>query len=264
MTNNALVIREQCPRCKNLGKDRSKDNLAIYSDGHKYCYSCGYYIPPSWYKRLTNLTNSKNDDIMLPSIIGLPGDAQKEISVKAIQWLGQYGIMRSEIEQNRLKWSPSRNFLLFPFYGDIAADKVNSPDNKGSLIAWTARDFSINPKTKWYSIGPFYDLLNIIGLQKETKDVIIVVEDPVSCIKVGRHVPCLALFGSVMDYIRFNRLKHITEHLVIWLDKDKVKDSYRIAEQAKLHGFKTGNIISELDPKCYSNEQILEFVTEVI
>lgn len=38
-----VVRREQCPDCRFKKRDISKDNLAVYDDGHKYCYACGYY-----------------------------------------------------------------------------------------------------------------------------------------------------------------------------------------------------------------------------
>ena len=39
--------REQCPKCASIGKDRSQDNLAVYPDGSKYCFSCGYFVTSS-------------------------------------------------------------------------------------------------------------------------------------------------------------------------------------------------------------------------
>ena len=39
-----FVKKEQCPRCAERGGDSSKDNLAIYSDGSCYCFSCSYTI----------------------------------------------------------------------------------------------------------------------------------------------------------------------------------------------------------------------------
>ena len=41
MEKNTLVRKEQCPSCAKLGKDNSKDNLAVYSDGQTHCYACG-------------------------------------------------------------------------------------------------------------------------------------------------------------------------------------------------------------------------------
>ena len=38
-----VIDREQCPACASRGQDSSHDNLAVYSDGHKFCFSCSYY-----------------------------------------------------------------------------------------------------------------------------------------------------------------------------------------------------------------------------
>tara|TARA_B110000211_G_scaffold234991_1_gene308168 strand:+ start:7107 stop:8831 length:1725 start_codon:yes stop_codon:yes gene_type:complete len=38
-----VVSKDQCPKCAAQGNDNSGDNLAIYSDGHHYCYACKYY-----------------------------------------------------------------------------------------------------------------------------------------------------------------------------------------------------------------------------
>ena len=37
-----VIEREQCPACASRGQDNSCDNLAVYDDGHKYCYACEY------------------------------------------------------------------------------------------------------------------------------------------------------------------------------------------------------------------------------
>jgi twinkle protein len=34
---------EPCPQCRGQGRDRKGDNLAVYDDGHKYCFACGYW-----------------------------------------------------------------------------------------------------------------------------------------------------------------------------------------------------------------------------
>lgn len=37
-----VVRREQCPKCAESGRDTSCDNLGVYSDGHSWCFACGY------------------------------------------------------------------------------------------------------------------------------------------------------------------------------------------------------------------------------
>lgn len=44
-TTTKVVRKEQCPECAAHGRDRSQDNLAVYDDGHKYCFACSTYIP---------------------------------------------------------------------------------------------------------------------------------------------------------------------------------------------------------------------------
>lgn len=39
-----VVRREQCPDCAEGGRDKSRNNLAIYQDGSGHCFSCGYNL----------------------------------------------------------------------------------------------------------------------------------------------------------------------------------------------------------------------------
>ena len=38
-----VINKEQCPACASRGQDNSCDNLAVYDDGHKYCFACKHY-----------------------------------------------------------------------------------------------------------------------------------------------------------------------------------------------------------------------------
>jgi hypothetical protein len=40
------MYRTACPRCKEVGRDDSNDNLCVFDDGGMKCYACGYYIHP--------------------------------------------------------------------------------------------------------------------------------------------------------------------------------------------------------------------------
>jgi len=43
-TESKVVNRKRCPKCAAQGNDTSGNNLAIYDDGHSYCYACSYYV----------------------------------------------------------------------------------------------------------------------------------------------------------------------------------------------------------------------------
>lgn len=43
--SSKVIRKERCPECAKHGRDVSSDNLAVYDDGHSYCYSCQYFQP---------------------------------------------------------------------------------------------------------------------------------------------------------------------------------------------------------------------------
>ena len=43
MNDSKVVERKQCPACASQGNDSKEDNLAVYDDGHAYCFACTHY-----------------------------------------------------------------------------------------------------------------------------------------------------------------------------------------------------------------------------
>jgi hypothetical protein len=59
----ADVLRhEQCPQCAANGNDRSHDNMAVYSDGGKHCFACGYHVhgTEEWNEENMSVENIKD------------------------------------------------------------------------------------------------------------------------------------------------------------------------------------------------------------
>jgi len=52
-------FKSQCPKCVEKGGDKSKDNLANYSDGGKHCFSCGYHVHGD-----ENYTPSEEEEVL--------------------------------------------------------------------------------------------------------------------------------------------------------------------------------------------------------
>lgn len=48
--------------------------------------------------------------------------------------------------------------------------------------------------------------------------------------------------------------------LVVWLDQDKWREGRGIADAAKLLGLSATTLLTPLDPKCYSVDEIKEFL----
>lgn len=43
-SSSKVLRHEQCPDCAKHGRDNAGDNLAVYDDGHSFCFSCSHYI----------------------------------------------------------------------------------------------------------------------------------------------------------------------------------------------------------------------------
>lgn len=89
-------------------------------------------------------------------------------------------------------------------------------------------------------------------------DIICIVEDIVSAIKVGRVCSGIALLGSPPN------LPHIAQYLgnsgkvVVWLDRDKLKTAVRYIDTLNLLGYNAQMVLTQQDPKSYETDRILE------
>lgn len=57
-----VLHHEQCPQCAANGNDRSRDNMAVYSDGGKHCFACGYHVhgTEDWNEESMSVENIKD------------------------------------------------------------------------------------------------------------------------------------------------------------------------------------------------------------
>lgn len=178
----------------------------------------------------------------------LPGDAQKTIPVKALQWLDRYGIMREEIIENEICWSEFRHWLIFPIRGD------------NGLIGYQARNFAPNGP-KYESRGDLHSIIHIIDKSKKGNTPLVIVEDLLSAIKVGRQCAAMPLFGGAISLKRIHLLKHVTKKLIWWLDADKYPDAIRYAKGARIIGLESRAVFTLRDPKDHSDDEIRLTIT---
>lgn len=228
-----FLSHEPCPKCG------SKDNLARYSDGSGYCFGCGYTEFSSHYTPQT--------EEYKPKTIKLPDDATSQLGAPAIKWLDRYDIQPVERHRYRMLWSESRQQLIFPLY-----------DKEQTLVAWQCRNFSPESKVKYKSQGKIHDVMYFCG-KKATP--IILVEDLLSAIKIGRLGVAMPLFGSEASTPLLMRLKDHCNGIIVWLDSDKWKNSHDIVKRAQSIGLPAMSVFTNLDPKEYNNEQIKYFLT---
>lgn len=235
---STVLYKTRCPECAKKGKDRSGDNLAVYSDGHSYCFGCGYVTGD----------NIKLRQEKKPSTsIELPEDIDWTIPPKPTKWLQQYFDYK-DIPKHTF-WSESKQQLIFPIYDD--------PIKPSQLLAYQARNFNNNSKyPKWIGYGISDKTIFTIG--KTTPDCsVVLVEDIISCYKVGHITHTMCIFGSNISYQRLAMLALLGyKEIIIWLDYDKRFESMTYASRAQSLGLKARSIITQNDPKDYSYNEI--------
>lgn len=246
MSISYVIEHTQCPECAKLGKDNKRDNRAMYSDGHSYCYSCGATVFPN---SVTKFKNMQTEMTNLPEPYYLPVDCDIIYPQKALDWIEQYELTKTDLLNNNVLWSESMKRLIFPIYGN------------GNLLAWQGRYFGEEPnRPKWFGKGNLKDTFNILG----KGDILVLTEDIISAIKVSK-CGCMSmpLYGCVVGKERFKRLFQIYKNRIkihVWLDPDKRIESIKESTLGRLYGTISSAIFSEKDPKEMTYTEIKELL----
>lgn len=231
---------EQCPKCADKGKDRSGDNLSLYSDGGAYCFSCGYYQPPKFQlKFLTPIDKVQNAEKEV-----LPRDFTREIPAEGWKWLLQYGLPYSYWKPYT-GYSPAHNRLILTF---------GSPIRFSQGRALTVGD------SKWRFYGDGHNYVETLG--KQLSKEVVLVEDLISAHKVAQVTSCIPLFGTNIHDTVVKELRILKRPVALWLDDDQYVYLPRKINRLKtLLDLPIRYIRTTKDPKSYSNNEIKEILT---
>lgn len=242
-----LIKQERCPKCADNGKDTSKDNLGVYSDGHKYCFACGYTELPDG---ITRFKNKSLDIKQEQHKVFLPSDVSIDYPKIALEWVEQYELDKNTLLKHNVMWSNNKKRLYFPVYGEE------------ELLAYQGRYFGTDPnKKKWWGKGDFKNIFHIIGQQGRS---LVLVEDIVSAIKISRFTQAMPLFGNHIGKERFKRLFKLLPRgleLIIWLDPDIRSHSLVQSKIGAIMGLNTRTVFSDGDPKEHTYEEIKNYLS---
>jgi len=238
------IGHEPCPKCRKDGNDRTGNNLARYADGGAYCFSCGYTILPNGLATLSKETQENNH------AISLPGSVTQVLPERALEWLHKYSLTDHDIRLNNILWSEDYQRIIFPII-------IND-----TLEGWIGRAVDSNIIPKVYTRGKLHETNYILGNLSSKK--IVLVEDIISAIKVaGTYEYSVSpLFGSHISTRKLLTLRRYYDNITIWLDKDKEKESVKFAQKARDFGIKARSVITDKDPKEYSDSEILSYLTK--
>lgn len=242
MTPTPKFLRHE--PCESCG---SRDNVGIYSDGHKYCFGCHKFDAPSGVEGVKAFAASKQLVESMEGKIALPEDFTFELPNLPFQWLMRYSIGQMERMEHGIGWSPNLDRLIFPLYED------------GELKFWTGRYFGKDARQpKYWTQGSRNEIMALYGHSHPLAERVVLVEDIVSAIKVGRVCMTMPLLGSKMPLENARKLSERFKRLVIWLDPDMKRSAFQQALKLEPWFNSVEVILSDRDPKDHTTAEIAQ------
>lgn len=242
MNDSHLDHYEECPHCHIDGR---KKTYAVYTDGHCYCFWCKRGTRAKYRGQQTQVNHDE------PAKIVLPPNLTGFIPKKAQDWLGQYYLGWQDIIDHKVMWNDQRQRLVFPYY-------IND-----ELVGWQGRYFGVDPKEpKWFSQGKLHESVytihpDVLG----DRSSVVLVEDIISAIRVGSCGACIPLFGTNLSGARLGLIKSLGYNIVtFWLDNDAAPKAAKAYGLALAMGLNARMVITDKDPKEYSDLKIKEFL----
>lgn len=241
-------VQTECP--ENCG---SGEKLSVTHSMKSYwcnCYRCGFTdIEYKGKQSLAELTRIQELNKAAESIeltLDLPDDFTEEIPRHGRSWLFQAGITPVVWRQHRIGYSERLDRVILPVY-----------DARGNLEWYQCRALQKGQKPKY--LQPARDRSKIMfRVTRSGKDMerVILVEDILSAIRVGRHINTVSLLGTKITTAQASELGKYTE-VTTWLDSDTAgrQGAYKIRKTLSLIT-EVSNILTPLDPKELSDREI--------
>jgi hypothetical protein len=224
----------------------SSDARALYRGGSWFCFSCRRYGGVGVSPYLLEPELDKELKV-------LPDDANTEYGTEALQWISQYDISVEELLKRGILWSSKRRQLIYTWR-----------DGEGRLTLWQARNFHPDAKKKCYTAGdtehvlPIYQ--NVLPPLLPKLHRLVIVEDPVSAMKIARCSDAMPCLGNDLPPAKLKRLAGLYGAFLVWLDRDMLPNSHKIARRLQMLGCKAHVHFSEHDPKYYDDGYIKEIL----
>jgi hypothetical protein len=204
---------------------------------------------------VSNANKKKVDN--RPEKVVLPTDFTSSIPPKGLVQMYDMGITDEDIKHFDIGWSPSYKRIIVPVYKYFSSTSGDW-DTKLIGIAGRKLDEDKTDKPKWWSQRQ-KDIKHprFIGLPRDIihPKQVVLVEDVFSAIRIsttGRLT--LALLTTYLPYELYPVLQGWDVR--IWLDEDAYNKATGYQSTLGQNGITAKTILTKLDPKMYSNDDI--------
>lgn len=241
-------IRTSCS--ESCGVDKSQIVNHTNKGYSRHCFRCGGSDFKGYGLRSIELIRRHKQDRELVEKTGvkLPKDFTLDIPSRAAVWLYKYGISAELAKSYGIGYSEYFDRVVLPVYTDnelvAVQQRAVHPDHKPKYL---------NPR------GPKVDHALFWSTAVET-DYVVVTEDILSAIKVGKVATSVSTLGTVLNAFRASQIASKTHHVVMWYDNDPAgkAGTKKAIQELGLVGVNVSVIYTDDDPKACS----LDFIRQ--
>lgn len=220
--------------------DSKSLRIELKEDGsiHGKCFRCG-----EW--GITDVKKSffppEAKEILVPPEEFVPLNT----SPKGWAWVYSYDLSPEDIKTNGIEYDPYAKRVIIPFFWTF-----------GEKLGYQARkiyDEDTGPKYITYSKTPYG---NVVWGPNKTNEIVLV-EDVISSIKVGKVTNSLAMLSTNPHPMAKDFLTQF-DKFYIWLDMDNpqvIRQALKLLKKLRILG-ETKLISTPKDPKYYSKDDI--------
>lgn len=241
----------------------SSDKLWVKNTPSKYIYFCNKCgakgASSKGIQHVSKLKHKDHNELIVEDVV-LPEDVDYDISNwprDAKLWLYKSDIRNFQIEKYGICYSKSLHRVIIPVYNESR-----------ELITWQGRGLRedqtkyLNLKSKKKNDTFFKSWVSKEKIHNYTTNRIIVVEDALSVITVGRYCPTVAALGTSLSTAQAIFLGNFDE-VVFWMDDDRgglegsVKGMRKVALLTNVKRIRTRE-----DPKKLSCDEIKRILND--
>lgn len=220
-----------------------------------HCFKCKQHPYEAKGERSLRDLKREREELaaMQDKTIRIPRDFTFDIPTQAA-WFLKYGISFDDAEHYNFGYSKFFDRVIIPVW-----------DEADVLRAVQMRDYTGKNPPKWLSSSVKGKPATYYTHPLTDNPMIVVTEDIISAIKVGKVTPAISIVGSDIGDIRASQYVARWSKIVIWLDGDKAGrlGAIDMEKQLLLQGAtEVYRVRTPLDPKCYSLTEIKNFIQE--
>lgn len=241
--------------CKNCG---SSDAVAEYLEAF-YCFSCQH--------RTRKTENPRKLWMSVPVVVqldshemALPPNISYNLPKEFKAWLYQYHFCDTLIEKYKICYADPTFMEFAGTLRDCGRRCILPYYQDGELKFYDARSLDKISTVKYLSCGSKEMMFKSESV-KENNEVLCIVEDSLSAMRVGETVPTVALRGTRASDKVLAQIMSLSNNFIVWLDSDEPgqRAAQKLSNKLAWAG-KTVSIKTDKDPKCYSNDQIIKIL----